>query len=148
MKAKINLLLLTLIVSMPFYAHADGFINGVKSVVRGVGQGVEDLGTGVENAAEDVGRGVGNAFNGTSEKTEENDNSDAGITARAKDAIKDLDANNQIGSGYNLNVQTSNGIVNISGTVTNAADTKTIKDKVSNLNGVKSVNTKITVKST
>lgn len=71
---------------------------------------------------------------------------DALITAKAKGRILNLLINKKIAEGYDLHVETTNQKVHILGTVALESDNETIKDTVSSISGVKSVETNITVK--
>lgn len=141
-KSSILTALLCLISLPSIYADvANSVGNGVGEVVTGVGKGVEDLGTGVGDAVKDVGTGVGNAFQGK----KSTHTSDVDITNQIRDKIKNLKQNNKIANDDSLNVQTSKGIVNISGEVSNASDIEMVKNEASKIPGVQSITVNIEV---
>ena len=72
--------------------------------------------------------------------------SDSFITAKVKGTIMQLSNNNTIGANSDLHVETTNGAVHIFGTVTKSNDIATIKQAVTAIKGVKSVNSNIEVK--
>lgn len=141
MNIKFNLALLTITTAFltPLQTFGD---SGVGGVVQGVGKGVEDLGSGIGNAVEDVGHGIGNAFSDHGHSSA----SDAAITTRVQDRIKSLADDNKIAAGYDLNVQTINGEVTITGVVADSDDIATLRNEVNKVRGVQSVSTNITVK--
>lgn len=71
---------------------------------------------------------------------------DAFTTARTKGKIMQLDSDSAISNKNDLQVETTNGIVHIYGSVGNRKDISTIEAAVRKLNGVKDVKTNITVK--
>jgi osmotically-inducible protein OsmY len=139
-----NTLATAIIITMlPLGAYAgaaDSVGSGISDVVGGVGDAVKDVGTGVGNGVSDIGNGIGNAF--SSDKSTQNAvPSDTTITNTANSNINKLAADNKIKAGYDLQTATVNGVVVISGEVTDAADVNTIKDAIIVIPGVKSVNT-------
>ncbi|XVN42161.1 MAG: BON domain-containing protein [Candidatus Rickettsia vulgarisii] len=71
---------------------------------------------------------------------------DALITAKAKGRIINLFINKKIAEGYDLHVETTDQKVHILGTVTLENDSETVKNAISSISGVKSVETNIKVK--
>lgn len=70
---------------------------------------------------------------------------DAFITAKVKGKILQLYNDDQIAKGYNLHVETTNGVVHVFGKVTNSNDISTIEKNIKAISGVKDVNTNIDV---
>lgn len=68
------------------------------------------------------------------------------ITAKAKGRILNLYLNGRIAGGYDLHVETTNQNVHIHGVVAAEKDIEVIKKAVSNIVGVKQVNTNIKLK--
>lgn len=68
---------------------------------------------------------------------------DAVITAKVKGKIRHLYINKKIGPGYDLHVETTNGIVHLFGHVAREMDVDTIADAAKEVKGVKSVKTNI-----
>lgn len=68
------------------------------------------------------------------------------ITAKAKGRILNLYLNERIAGGYDLHVETTNQKVHIYGVVAAEKDIQAIKEAVSNIVGVKQVNTNIKLK--
>ena len=68
---------------------------------------------------------------------------DALITAKVKGKIRRLFINKKIAEGYNLQVETTNNIVHISGNVTRAIDADTVVTAAKEVKNVKDVKTSI-----
>lgn len=65
--------------------------------------------------------------------------SDAFITAKAKGKIKLLAVSNKIQPGYELHLETTNGVVHIFGKIINQADIEIVKNSVLNIIDVQEV---------
>jgi len=132
-------------VMLPLSAYAGAATsigNGISDVVGGVGTAVTDVGRGVGNGVSAVGNGIGDAFSGNSTTSATRSiPSDATITSNVYSTIQKLADAKQITPGYDLQVQTTNGVVVITGVVVNAADTGTIRGSIIGMNGVKDVDT-------
>lgn len=70
---------------------------------------------------------------------------DAFITAKVKGKILQLYNDDKISKGYNLHVETTNGVVHVFGKVTSSDDISVIENSIKAINGVKDVNTNIDV---
>lgn len=70
---------------------------------------------------------------------------DALITAKAKGKIMQLANEDKIAKGYDLHVETTNGVVHIFGKVTDHNDIKIVEKTVSDISDVKKVETNIDV---
>ena len=70
---------------------------------------------------------------------------DAFITAKVKGKIMQLSNEDKIASGYDLHVETTNGIVHIFGKVTDRNDIAIVEKSVGDINDVKGVHTNIDV---
>jgi hyperosmotically inducible protein len=79
-------------------------------------------------------------------KDSKNYTKDSFITAKVKGTIMQLSSDDKINSKNDLHVETTNGAVHIFGTVANNDDVSVLKDTVSKVDGVKSVNTNIDTK--
>ena len=69
--------------------------------------------------------------------------SDAFITAKAKGRVEYLSFRGYISKGYDLHVETTNGVVHIFGQVKDQEDTATIQNSISNIIDAVSVKTNI-----
>lgn len=70
---------------------------------------------------------------------------DAFITAKVKGKILQLYNDDKIAKGYNLHVETTNGVVHIFGKVTESEDIRILEKSIHAITGVKDVNTNIDV---
>lgn len=117
--------LLAILICLPLAAYADdSFTDSLKNVVHSTGQGIENVTNKVEDAFTNVNTSV----------------YDANITTQI---------NTKLADNYykNLQVETKQGVVKISGTVAEQNDIDKIKNLAINVTGVKQVNLDLKVKS-
>lgn len=119
--------------------------NGVVSL-----KGALDTKLQADKAVEVV-SGVSNVVDVTSDLnvkgSSESITADSIVTAKIKGRIASLLVNNKISAGYDLHVETTDGVPHIHGTVTKKEDIETVAAEAKKVKGVKSVNTNIEVKS-
>jgi hyperosmotically inducible periplasmic protein len=141
MKTILWALILTMFLGFSFACSTakntgEAVAEGTEEVVEEVGDKTEDVAQEVGDKAEDVGEATVDATKEVGETVE-----DGSITA----AVKMRFANDEIVSAGNIDVDTSNGIVTLNGTVGTQAEADRAIELAQTVSGVKNVRSNLIV---
>lgn len=112
---------------------------GTEEVAEEVGDKTEDVGEEIGDKAEDVGEAVKDTAEEVGETVQ-----DGSITA----AIKMKFANDEVVSASNIDIDTSNGVVTLNGTVASQVEANRAVELAQAVSGVKNVRSNLIIENT
>jgi hyperosmotically inducible periplasmic protein len=144
MKSIILTLVLVMILGFSFACSTakntgEAVKEGTEEVAQEVGDKTEDAAEEVGDKTEDVGQAVKETAEDAGEKVE-----DGSITA----AIKMKFANDEVVSASNIDVDTSNGVVTLNGTVDSQTEANRAVELAQAVSGVKNVRSNLIIEKT